>query len=194
MSKNSSHTGPLSPEYALLGLLAQGPSHGYQLYQILITDLGQVWHISLSQAYNILNRLESQGFIAVEVLQQEKLPDRKLFSLTPKGQERFERWLRTTSFTSVRAIRLEFLTRLYFAQPRGVEFSHQLIDAQLSEVHAGLERLRRSFHEIPDHQLINQLSVDLRSRQLESIVVWLNNCHKAIDKQSITHKLQERNS
>ena len=193
MSKNTSHTGPLSPEFALLGQLAQGPKHGYQLYHILISDLGQVWHISLSQAYNILNRLEREGFIAAEVLQQEKLPDRKLFSLTSIGQERFERWLSLTSFTSVRAIRLEFLTRLYFAQARGDEFSHQVINDQLSEVHAGLERLRRSFHELPDDQLINRLSLDLRSRQLESISVWLENCHKAIDEQSTKRKLQVSN-
>jgi DNA-binding PadR family transcriptional regulator len=191
MVQSASHTGPLSPEFALLGLLEQGSKHGYQLYQILISDLGQVWHISLSQAYNILNRLENQGFISAEVLPQEKLPDRKLFSLTPAGQERFERWLSSTSFTSVRAIRLEFLTRLYFAQSRGDEFSHQLIDAQLSEVHAGLERLRRSFHDIPDDQLINRLSLDLRSRQLESISVWLVSCHGAIRQQTTRHKLRE---
>jgi PadR family transcriptional regulator, regulatory protein AphA len=194
MIRNASHTGPLSPEFALLGLLEQGSKHGYQLFQILISDLGQVWHISLSQAYNILNRLESRGFIAAEVLPQEKLPDRKLFSLTPAGQERFEHWLSSTSFTSVRAIRLEFLTRLYFAQSRGVEFSHQIINAQLSEVHAGLERLSRAYHDIPDDQLINHLSLDLRSRQLESILVWLENCHRAIDQPSAEHKLQERNS
>jgi hypothetical protein len=85
------------------------------------------------------------------------------------------------------------LTRLYFAQTRGDEFSHQVINAQLSEVHAGLERLRRLFHELPSDQLINQLSLDLRSRQLESISVWLENCHKAIDEQSSRHKLQVRN-
>jgi len=183
MVKSASHTGPLSPEFALLGLLAQGSAHGYQLFQVLISDLGQVWHISLSQAYNILNRLESQGFIVAEVLQQEKLPDRKLFSLTSKGQERFECWLNSTSLTSVRTIRLEFLTRLYFAQSRGAEFSHQIINTQLSEVHAGLERLRKAFHEIPGDQLINRLSIDLRSRQLESIAIWLENCHRAIDEQ-----------
>ncbi len=54
-SYEGSHIGALSPEYALLGLLAQSPAHGYELYQILSADLSQVWHISLSQAYSILN-------------------------------------------------------------------------------------------------------------------------------------------
>ena len=36
---------------ALLGLLAIRPDHGYELHQRLSNDLGQVWHISLSQTY-----------------------------------------------------------------------------------------------------------------------------------------------
>jgi PadR family transcriptional regulator, regulatory protein AphA len=181
VTKKSAYTGPLSPEYALLGFLEQGPSYGYELYQKMVTDLGQVWHTSLSQAYNILNRLESQGFIAAQVLEQEKLPARRLFSLTSKGMERFDGWLKATSFTSVRAIRLEFLTRLFFARQREAAFAHHLIDAQLAEVQTGLERLARQYLEIPPEQLINRLSVELRLRQLESTEKWLESCHPAVE-------------
>ena len=72
--KESHHASALSPEYALLGLLAGSPAHGYELHQVFTTDLGQVWHLSLSQTYNILNRLEAQGFIDGSLQEQEKLP------------------------------------------------------------------------------------------------------------------------
>lgn len=181
MSRKSAYSGPLSPEYALLGLLQSSPAHGYELYQKLSSDLSQVWHISLSQAYNILNRLESQGFIAAERLSQEKLPARRSFRLTPQGEERFERWLGETSLTSVRLIRLEFLTRLYFARWRGAVFARSIIERQREEVQHGLDHLRSSFSQVPEDQLINQLSLDLRIRQLESIAVWLQTCQQEIE-------------
>jgi DNA-binding PadR family transcriptional regulator len=175
------HTSAISPEYALLGLLAQGPAHGYELHQKLSTDLGQVWHISLSQTYNILNRLEARGFISGALQEQEKLPARRLFHLTPIGAERFERWLHATSASSVRTIRLEFLTRLYFARALSPEFAHQVVDAQLAGARLGLERLRQLYNETPGDQLTNRLSLELRVRQLESILKWLQTCHDTID-------------
>ena len=180
-SYKESHIGALSPEYALLGLLAQNPAHGYELYQRLSTDLSQVWHISMSQAYNILNRLEAQGYIAGIVQDQGKLPARRLFHLTPIGQRHYEDWLKAPSGSSVRSIRLEFLTRLYFARLAGRQQAHRLIDAQFAETRKGLERLRAVLESVSGDQLINRLSLELRIQQLESILEWLQACHDAVD-------------
>jgi len=182
-----SHIGALSPEYALLGLLAQSPAHGYELYQRLSTGLSQVWHISMSQAYNILNRLEAQGNIAGVVQEQDKLPARRLFHLTPLGQRRYDDWLNAPSGSSVRSIRLEFLTRLYFARLAGPQQAHRLVDVQIAETRQGLERLRATLDGIPGDGLINRLSLELRIRQLESILEWLQSCHLAIDSTPSIH-------
>jgi len=45
----------------LLGFLNQQPAHGYDLHERIEAELGQIWRIGLSQTYNILNRLETQG-------------------------------------------------------------------------------------------------------------------------------------
>ncbi len=180
-SHEGSHIGALSPEYALLGLLAQSPAHGYELYQRLSADLSQVWHLSLSQAYSILNRLEAQGDITGVLQEQSKLPARRLFHLTPLGQRRYDDWLSAPSGSSVRSIRLEFLTRLYFARLAGSQQAHSLIETQVAETRQGMERLRLMLDGIPNNQLINRLSLELRIRQLESILEWLQSCHDAID-------------
>jgi DNA-binding PadR family transcriptional regulator len=165
----------------LLGLLAHSPAHGYELYQKLSTDLSQVWHLSLSQAYNILNRLEAQGDITGVIQEQSKLPARRLFHLTPLGQRRYDEWLNASSGSSVRSIRLEFLTRLYFARLAGPHQAHRLIDIQIDETRQGLERLRALQGGISSDQLVNRLSLALRIHQLESILEWLEACHLAID-------------
>jgi DNA-binding PadR family transcriptional regulator len=170
----------------LLGLLAQSPAHGYELYQRLSTDLSQVWHLSLSQTYNILKRLEAQGYIIGALQEQEKLPTRRLFRLTPSGQARFDRWLRGTCRSSVRAIRLEFLTRLYFARSADPQLAHQLIDAQLAETRRGLEWLHKKYSSLPEKELINRLGLELRIRQLESILEWLRDCHDGLNRAPVT--------
>ena len=83
----------LSPEFAILGFLVAGPSHGYDLHQKFQVELGNVWHLSQSQAYAILKRLETRGDITSQQVEQDKLPPRQLLYITETGKRRFEEWL-----------------------------------------------------------------------------------------------------
>ena len=170
---SSTSTSALSPEYALLGLLAQAPAHGYELHQRLMNELGQVWHVSLSQTYNILKRLEAQGDISGTLLPQEKLPPRQHYQLTQRGRDRLESWLRAPTGSSVRAIRVEFITRLYFARLIGVDMPARLIQAQLDETRDGLQGLLKLKEQLPPSQTFNRLGLDLRLRQLHAVLEWL---------------------
>ena len=180
MSSQTSYASALSPEYALLGFLAQHSAHGYELHQRLVTDLGQVWHVSLSQTYNILNRLEAQGFIAGTVQEQAKLPARRSFRLTVAGRRRFNTWLHSPAPCSVRTVRVEFTTRLYFAQALSPATVPDLIEAQTTEVRAGLTRLQNIQAEFPPNQMFNRLGLNLRIRQLASLLDWLAECRAAL--------------
>jgi DNA-binding PadR family transcriptional regulator len=178
----SNYASALSPEFALLGFLYQEPAHGYQLYQLVVDELGQVWHISLSQTYNILKRLEAQKFIAGEIQEQEKLPARQLFHLTNAGRERLENWLKTATGSSVRGIRVEFITRLYFAHLLGPEAPNQVILLQIEEVQSGIMRLEKLLKEIPVDKTYNRLSLDLRVRQLRAMLDWLSEVQSTLNR------------
>jgi DNA-binding PadR family transcriptional regulator len=166
----------LSPEYVLLGLLNQRPAHGYDLHHRLIEELGQIWHISLSQTYNILKRLEAKGFIVGVVQAQEKAPPRRRFRLTPLGRRRFEEWLTASAEPRARAIRVEFLTRLYFVYLANPKAARSLIDDQIAVTRVGIANLTTLLAELPPEQVFNQLGLDLRLRQLTSILDWLAEC------------------
>lgn len=193
MSLKSSAAGPLSPEFPLLGLLAQSPAHGYELHGRLCQELGEIWTISLSQTYNILNRLEAQGFIDGEIQEQDKLPNRRSFHLTPAGEQRFDDWLRSPCGSSAKAIRVEFLTRLYFARQFDPPLVEPLLEAQTGEIQAGLARLEAQLAEVPASQPINRLGLELRIRQLASVLEWLGDCRTAlkataVDRLKTVHK------
>ena len=170
------HIGTLSPEMALLGLLYGGPGHGYDLHRKVITDLGQVWHLSQSQAYAILKRLETRGDISVEEIPQEKLPPRQLLRMTPQGCKRFLDWLDAPSGGSTRAIRMEFVTRLYFLRNYMPEKLEEAFERQSSEAKSQIERLEKARDELPGNQIYNRMSLDLRLRQLNTVLEWLDEC------------------
>ena len=162
----------LSPEFALLGLLKDHPMHGYELHQRLTADLGHVWRISQSQAYNILSRLERQGLIVGDTQSQDNRPARKVLHLTPTGSSSFQDWLRAPAGSSARAIRVEFITRLYFTAGDPV-LTCELINRQIAVIQNGIARLKRELEALPSDQPFNRMSLDLRLRQLEPILEWL---------------------
>ncbi len=167
------HSGSLSPEFALLGFLIAGPSHGYDLHQRFATELGSVWHLSQSQAYAILKRLENHGDISSQIIEQEKLPARQKLRITAAGRRRFMDWLENTTSHNSRSIRLEFLTRLYFTNLYSPEKNVLIYATQCAEIKSEIERLEAMLTHLPPDQTFNQLSLDLRLRQMKLIQEWM---------------------
>jgi len=172
-----------SPEFALLGFLYIQPCHGYELHQKLLNELGTIWSASQSETYNILKRLEARKFVKSKVVKQEKLPARNLLSLTPSGRLRFETWLKTPGGNSVRTIRLEFTTRLYFARQTGLLKLQDMIDQQVTEVRTSLRHLEGSLVDMPSSQTYNRLGLEYQIFQRKSILDWLDACRQTLNLQ-----------
>ncbi len=180
MVARKSQSSSISPEYALLGLLGQQPAHGYDLHERINQQLGQIWRISLSQTYSILNRLEAKRYITGVLQEQEKLPTRRRFHLTPAGRRHFEIWLRRPTEPSARVIRIEFLTRLYCVHLTMPQAVHSLIEVQIAEIQARLSHLNRILAEMPPEQTFNRLGLELRIHQLNSLLDWMAECCKPL--------------
>lgn len=166
----------LSPEYALLGLVAQRPAHGYELHQRLIEELGFVWRVSQSQTYAALSRLERKGDILSREVRQTSLPAKHLYRISAAGKARFSAWLFAPSAPSPRAINLEFTTRLYFAAAARPAQVAELIEAQANVVRERALGLRRSQEALAQSETFPRLALALRIGQLESILSWLSGC------------------
>jgi DNA-binding PadR family transcriptional regulator len=181
MSEKSHHASARSPEYVLLGFLYGQPNHGYALHQQLLTEFGYVWHVSQSHTYSILKRLETQGYLLSTLQEQQKLPPRQLLQLTVSGRRRFEDWLQTPSGSSMRAIRVEFITRLYFFQQYFPDRIPAILEAQSAGIQSALARLETRRKNIPTEQIFNRLSLELRIQELRSVRDWLIKCRKAFE-------------
>jgi DNA-binding PadR family transcriptional regulator len=73
-------------EVALLGLLTEGPKHGYQLEQdIEMRGMREWTEIGFSSIYYLLKKAEADGLVTVDVQEGGNRPARKVFSLTKAG-------------------------------------------------------------------------------------------------------------
>jgi DNA-binding PadR family transcriptional regulator len=102
-------------KHTLLGLLVQEPRHGYELKNAFETMLGGTWPLNIGQVYTTLNRLERDGLVESEVVAQELLPDRKVYSITEDGRAELAHWLAEPADDTIR-VKDEFFVKLLIHQ------------------------------------------------------------------------------
>jgi PadR family transcriptional regulator AphA len=179
-------------EYALLGLLTEGPGHGYDLHQRFApaTDLGRICHVEQNQLYAYLKKLEQLGYITAEVEPQGARPPRRVYHLTPRGHDVFWDWVRAP-VARPREVRLQFLLKLYFARRFGPDVTTALINAQIDACNAYLRRFTAEAEALAPGATEATPATPMRSasfewvivrarlRQLEATIAWLEEIHAA---------------
>jgi len=72
--------------------------------------------MSTSQVYAVLKRLEIEGLVIGKSVHSKEAPSRKVYSITPLGEEKLNAWLyETNPSPSIHWIRVIFLSKLYIA-------------------------------------------------------------------------------
>jgi DNA-binding PadR family transcriptional regulator len=85
-----------SRELLLLGLLRRQEMHGYQLNEFLLGELASCADIKKPTAYYLLKKMSEQGWIAETSEQEGNRPPRRVYRITPDGEQAFQRLLRET--------------------------------------------------------------------------------------------------
>ncbi len=114
----------ISPTHALLGVLARGELHGYDLKRAVEQDFAPYWRIDFAQLYRSLAKMRRAGWVRVRAESSPQGPDRKAYSLTARGRKELAGWLAEPSHN-----RDEFFVKLALAATRGAA-SESLIAAQ----------------------------------------------------------------
>jgi PadR family transcriptional regulator, regulatory protein AphA len=77
-------------EFAILGLLAEGPLSGYDIKKEVEERLSHFWSQSYGHIYPMLRRLDERGLVAMTVERQDGRPDRKVYAITDDGRRALE--------------------------------------------------------------------------------------------------------
>ncbi|UCD85864.1 MAG: PadR family transcriptional regulator [Deltaproteobacteria bacterium] len=77
----------------LLGLLKDGPKHGYEIKKLVDEVMSGFTGISSQSIYYPLKELEKKGFLTKTVGRSGKRPEKYVYSITEKGEEEFGKLL-----------------------------------------------------------------------------------------------------
>jgi DNA-binding PadR family transcriptional regulator len=162
----------------VLAMLAKEPSHGYELRARLRQALGPLGEaMNAGQVYVTLARLEKAGLAVSERAEgTPDRPDRKVYALTPSGQQRVAEWLAEVSWP--RPDLAEFHLKLVAAAAAGLADPLSIVDAQRRELLRRLRDAQRAAMAEPDGSdaalllegIVLRLQADLR---------WLEACEQS---------------
>ncbi|MFI7604705.1 PadR family transcriptional regulator [Micromonospora sp. NPDC049366] len=85
----------MSTPHVLLGLLATGSKHGYELKRAHDERLPRARPLAFGQVYATLGRLQRDGLVAAAGQDRDAGPDRTTYALTGDGRAALDRWLST---------------------------------------------------------------------------------------------------
>ncbi len=97
--------------FALLGLLARERLSGYDLKRRMGREVGNFWSASHGQIYPELARLEGDGMVSHELVEQRDRPDKKVYEITPAGLAALGEWV--TAPVEPRVTRDELVLKAY---------------------------------------------------------------------------------
>ena len=80
-------------EHALLVALSERPASGLELTRRFEKSLGFFWHATHQQIYRVLARMEADGWVTVEVVEQDGRPDKRVHTPSASGREVLGEWL-----------------------------------------------------------------------------------------------------
>lgn len=86
----------MSVSRVLLGILAEGPAHGYDIKQAHDRRFPGAKPLAFGQVYAALARLEKDDLVEVVERAREAGPDRTTYAITRAGREALAGWLSAT--------------------------------------------------------------------------------------------------
>jgi len=140
----------MSIKFAVLGLIAEEPRHGYAVRAEFEARLGDFWELNYGQVYQVLTALEQEGLIAGSDERVGRRPTRTVYTVSPKGREALRRWLEQP-LSRKQPFRDEFYVRLLFAGQADPKLVPVMLEAQMRRCNERLAELldQRDTHASP---------------------------------------------
>ena len=132
-------------QHAVMALLAERESYGYELKASFERSVGPQWGgLNIGHLYQVLERLVRDGLVTKKAVVQSRRPDKVIYRLTRAGRKELEEWL-ATPFVRQSGYRDDFFLKLFAASRLGAEHLARVVrvqrEAYLGEL-AALSRLR----------------------------------------------------
>lgn len=159
----------------LLALLAKEPAHGYELKLALEQTFGEAYPSpNIGQIYVTLKRLEQDGLVRSQDVEQTTRPNKKVYELTEAGQDALRAWVEEPSEGP--RVRDEFFIKLILAPMAGLADRMELINAQRRH-YLGI---MRNLAGLPAADTPARLLIEGAILHLQADLDWLERCQEEL--------------
>ena len=157
-------------ELLFLGLLMEGPKHGYEIKRHIEEELLPFIGLNIKSIYYPLKKMEQLELVNKDVGREGKWPEKFVYSITPKGKKIFDH-LVTESFLSIERPYFNVDLALYFIPYVDKKIAKRRLRARvifLNRIKRDLEALK--IKTTAKHLLIIlEHELDLVSAEIKSI-------------------------
>jgi len=163
----------MSVGHALLGLLADGERHGYDLRRQYQRRFPAAKPLAAAQIYATLERLLRDGLVAAGATERVGGPDRTVFAVTGHGRTELERWFSDVEAPSEYVGSLlsmkVTLALLIAGESTAADFLRRQREAHLARM-----REHTRVKSAPDADLLRVLAADYALNHLDADLRWID--------------------
>jgi PadR family transcriptional regulator, regulatory protein AphA len=170
----------MSLPHMILGVLKYGPVSGYDLNKAFQASVQHFWNTEQSQIYRSLYKMFESGWVRVEHVVQEIVPDKKVYHLTEAGHEELKRWLATPQ--PLPAFHEGWLGQVFFGAELSTETLEKVLRARFEAEEALIKRYQdevavgaiqyAEHYQAPDDLKYWMLTLDYGIKRAEFDLKW----------------------
>lgn len=158
----------------ILGLLHKGPMSGYEIKKFYRKTIKHFWSVSDGQLYPTLKKMHEAGLVDKKVVPQTSTADKHIYSITQKGEEYFNRWLRKPS-VKFEELREPFVMKMFFFDMLNKDevISHleSQYDLNLKVLREFQEAMKLYIEDLTNYQ---KLVVEVDTIYIQLRLLWLS--------------------
>ncbi len=159
-------------ELLFLGLLKDGPKHGYEIKRLIDEELFPFVGLKIKSIYYPLKKMEKLGLIKKDIGREGKWPEKYIYSLTTKGVKIFDH-LVTDSFLSIERPYFNIDLALYFLQYVDKKIAKRQLRGRvlfLRRIRRELQNFKKDMKKTQAHlEIIIDHDLDLVEAEINSI-------------------------
>lgn len=162
-------------ELLFLGLLMDGPKHGYEIKRKVDEELFPFLGLRVKSIYYPLRKMERLGLVRKDAGREGKWPEKFTYSITPKGRKIFDHLI-TESFLSIERPFFTIDLSLYFLHYVDPALARRKLKGRvifLKRIRREIETLirrKRDTAGLPEHlRIILEHDADLVAAEIASL-------------------------
>jgi DNA-binding PadR family transcriptional regulator len=163
----------------LLALLAKEPAHGYELKLALEQIFGQAYPSpNIGQIYVTLKRLEQDGLVRSQDVEQTTRPNKRVYELTPAGRDALRVWVEEPNEGP--RVRDEFFVKLILAPMAGLADRIELMNRQRRHYLGIMRSLTQLQASTESADTPGRLLIEGAILHLQADLDWLERCQEEL--------------